>query len=180
MHAPIIIIPIILLFCYHAGSWELIREHTYYYQVQAQLNVANFQYGDFVVWTENGIAIERIKLDRDFYENCIDNIEHFFVYSVLPEIVGKWYTRQNIANEDGVVHIPKTTETITPSEEDMNQLWCYCGEPSYGDMIMCEHDQCTITWFHFDCLRIRGPPKGKWYCPSCRKLAKVKRKKKTH
>ena len=54
-----------------------------------------------------------------------------------------------------------------------HKVWCYCGQPSYGNMITCEHNECNITWFHFDCLRIRCPPKGKWYCPSCRKQPKT-------
>ena len=24
-------------------------------------------------------------------------------------------------------------------------------EPSFGDMVMCDHDKCTIKWFRFDC-----------------------------
>lgn len=50
-------------------------------------------------------------------------------------------------------------------------------DPSFGDMIMCDNDKCTIKWFHFECLRIRCIPKGKWYCPSCCKLSKFSRKK---
>ncbi len=45
-------------------------------------------------------------------------------------------------------------------------------------MVQCDNDKCTIQWFHFDCLRIRCPPKGKWYCPSCRKLPKFSMKMK--
>ena len=26
------------------------------------------------------------------------------------------------------------------------------------------NSDCTIQWFHCDCLRIRNPPKGQWYC----------------
>lgn len=34
------------------GKWSLRRDHAYYYQVQAQLNVCKLTYCDFVVWTE--------------------------------------------------------------------------------------------------------------------------------
>ena len=27
--------------------------------------------------------------------------------------------------------------------------------------------QCPYEWFHYDCVGITAPPKGKWYCPKC-------------
>ena len=42
--------------CDDNGEWKLMREHAYYYQVQVQLNVCKLEYGDFVLWTENGLA----------------------------------------------------------------------------------------------------------------------------
>ena len=145
------------------------REHAYYYQVQAQINICNVGYGDFVVWTTNDLLIERIMPDQDFFERMAEPIEHFFVYSILPEIIGKWLTRRPVATEEGVVCIPEAIEEEL-TDEDMEANWCYCGTPCYGNMIMCDNANCAIKWFHFDCLRIRRPPHGKWYCPSCRKL----------
>ena len=99
-------IKIIILKISFTDKWELIREHTYYYQVQAQINVCNVGYGDFVVWTTNDLIIERIAPDQEFYKQMAEPIEHFFTYSVLPEIIGKWLTRRPNANENGVVKIP--------------------------------------------------------------------------
>ena len=158
------------------NQWELQREHAYYYQVQVQLNVCNLSSGDFVLWTENGLAMERILRDPTFYAELIGRVEHFFIYGILPEIVGKCYTRKPIANEAGVVCVPQTTESTThedkevDDETDHEKSWCFCGEPGFGEMIMCDNPQCTLTWFHFECLRLQRAPKGKWYCPSCCKL----------
>ena len=33
-----------------------------------------------------------------------------------------------------------------------------------------------VKWFHMECLQITSVPKGRWYCPDCRKLTKGKRK----
>ncbi len=149
--------------------------------MQAQLNVYNMKHGDFVVWSKEEVIIERIHLDRCFYENLMGQVENFFIYSVLPEIVGKWLTRKPIANEDGIVQIPNLEQAAASkstaseaSEEDPEAAWCYCGEPSHGKMIMCDHKTCKIKWFHFDCLKMHSAPVGKWYCPSCRKLKKYK------
>lgn len=143
------------------------------------MNVCNMQYGDFVVWCEEEVVIERISLDRLFYENLMDKVEIFFIYSVLPEIVGKWLTRKPIADQDGIVkiHSPKLAAArgSTVTEEDPEALWCYCRGPSHGNMIQCDHKTCKIKWFHFNCLRMHSAPAGKWYCPSCRKLKKYKK-----
>ena len=165
------------------GKWILKRNHAYYYQIQLQLEVCKLSYCDFVVWTEKDVVVERIAADNQFFSNVIDSVQHFFVYGILPEIVGKWYTRKPVANSEGVVPIPTSTDLTDEQQdsdetEDMSKLWCYCNEPSFGEMILCDNEKCTIKWYHFDCLRIRCPPKGKWYCPSCRKLSRFCKKKK--
>ena len=81
----LVTVPNIARSLYILGGWKLLRNHFYYHQVQVHLNVCNVKYGDFVVWTESGIAIERIMPDRDFYESGADKVEFF---SVIPEIIG--------------------------------------------------------------------------------------------
>ena len=36
-------------------------------------------------------------------------------------------------------------------------------------MIGCDNSKCPIEWFHLSCLHITQLPKGKWYCPECRR-----------
>ena len=36
-------------------------------------------------------------------------------------------------------------------------LWLY----------FCPSFQCSIEWFHFQCVGLTSKPKGKWYCPQC-------------
>ena len=117
--------------------------------------MCQLEYGDFVLWTENGLAIERITRDTTFYEQNADSVKHFFVYGILPEIVGKWCSRKPVANTDGIVSLPEAVEATMPDKaEDAEQLWCFCHEPSQGNMIMCDNCKCTLTWFHFECLRL--------------------------
>ena len=166
--------------CKQDGKLTLKKEHAYYFQVQMQLAVCKFPYCDFVVWTTTGLAIERISADEHFFRSRFDNLQHFFIYGILPEIVGKWYTRIPVTNSDGIVPQPvrnAPSNTDVDTGEDITKLWCYCNMPSFGDMVMCDNKNCTIQWFHFECLSIRNPPKGKWYCPSCCKLPKFSRKK---
>jgi len=68
------------------GKWILRRDHAYYYQVQTQLNVCNVVYSDFIVWTEMGIAVERISKDFAFYEAVVEDIKYFFyIWSVTRD-----------------------------------------------------------------------------------------------
>lgn len=160
------------------GLWRLKRDHAYYYQVQTQLHVCKRSYCDFVVWSEMEVIQERIEVDGDFFKSFEPDVQHFFTYSILPEIIGKWYTRAPVADSSGIVPVPNPiTDPQDGDDEDYEKLWCYCNQPSYGLMISCDNDSCPIIWFHGDCLRIRRPPKGKWYCPSCRKLSKAGQKK---
>ena len=95
------------------------------------------KYGDFVVWTEEEMAMKRITIDREFYKSAADRVERFFTYGALPEIVGKWYTRKRVADKDGVVQSPSQIEQEDSEyEEDTTKSWCYCGEPSYCQIIV--------------------------------------------
>lgn len=163
------------------GTWTLKRNHAYFYQVQIQMKVCRVSKCEFVVWTKTGISEETIPVNDEFLDEVMENVTNFFKYGVLPEIVGKWYTRKPIADSQGIVQQPSAQECEQGSssgETVIDELWCYCNQPGYGEMIMCDNPECTIQWFHFDCLRIRRPPKGKWYCPSCRKLSSFNRQKK--
>jgi len=133
-------------------------------------------YGDFVVWSKDGILVERIERDASFINTCNENLQHIFIYGILPEVVGKWYAWKPVTDADGVVSIPMTDQPdcqqSQEEEDDSSALWCYCRKPEFGNMIKCDNKTCTITWFHFDCLEMRVAPKGKWYCPSCVLLPK--------
>lgn len=141
------------------GKWSLKRDHSYFYQVQTQLHVCKLPYADFVVWTETGIIIERIYEDASFWEVLIGDIQHFFKYGILSEIVGKWYTRKPIADLEGVVPVIRETRT-------MRNFGAIAGNPAlekwYNVMMnLAQLLGFTVNVFVSD---------GKWYCPSCKKL----------
>lgn len=46
--------------------------------------------------------------------------------------------------------------------------YCSCHGISYGHMVGCDYDGCTIEWYHFTCVGLKAKPRGKWYCPECR------------
>ena len=143
----------------------------------------------------NDMYIERISKDEHFWNNCISKAHHFFVTGILPELLGKWYTRSNkiyaisfdqprpsgstISNEPGPSGSTSRNEPrLTGSTSSNEHTFCYCNGPEEGDMIACDNETCSIEWFHMTCLKIRSIPKGKWFCPDCRKLPQFIKKKK--
>ncbi|XP_052003907.1 inhibitor of growth protein 1-like [Xyrauchen texanus] len=67
----------------------------------------------------------------------------------------------------------KSKQDREPSPTDLpidpnEPTYCLCEQVSFGEMIGCDNDECTIEWFHFSCVGLHHKPKGKWYCPNCR------------
>lgn len=63
-------------------------------------------------------------------------------------------------------------DPIDPNEP----TYCLCSQVSFGQMICCDNERCAIEWFHFPCVGLdpKAPkPKGKWYCPHCRKAPRL-------
>ncbi|KAG0748967.1 hypothetical protein G6F57_003268 [Rhizopus arrhizus] len=57
------------------------------------------------------------------------------------------------------------------------RLYCFCQQVSYGDMVACDGQNCPYEWFHMECVGLKEPPKGSWYCPDCSaRLMRHKRK----
>ncbi|CAR26701.1 hypothetical protein ZYGR_0H05240 [Zygosaccharomyces rouxii] len=62
---------------------------------------------------------------------------------------------------------------ITRREEPQEETYCVCHNVSYGSMIACDNDSCSIEWFHYGCVGIVRPLEGEWYCSEkCRREAK--------
>ena len=118
------------------------------------------KYGDFVVWKEN--VILRIDLDEDFVNAAIQKVTLFYKHGVLP---GKYFTRE-APRPDMSTATPEPSSLISAevSDSDVIEKWCYC-----GGVWRYEGQNCEIKWFHFNCLKITTAPKGKWFCPDCRK-----------
>ncbi|XP_044739485.1 inhibitor of growth protein 3 [Chrysoperla carnea] len=70
-------------------------------------------------------------------------------------------TSENVAAGDAVVD--DADWTYDPNEP----RYCICNQVSYGDMVACDNEDCPFEWFHYNCVNITAPPKGKWYCPQC-------------
>lgn len=63
---------------------------------------------------------------------------------------------------------------------DEDEVYCFCRQVSFGNMIACDNSNCEYEWFHLACVGLKEPPQGTWYCPECSKimLNRKSRKKK--
>ena len=134
------------------------------------------------MWLKDDIHIERIYPDNEFMLACVEKADKFFRLSILPELIGKFYTRPPAVpttNYSSELPGPSNIHTGVDSSESHTRLYCYCRGPESGNMIACDNPACPIEWFHFDCLKLSASPRTKiWYCPDCRKLNSCKRKRK--
>ena len=141
----------------NGDGFKLKEDTAYYYQVQAQLNICDVQYGDFVVWTPHGINVERLLPQQEFFESAVKKIEDFYKQAIMPELLGKWYTKKPVmpSEVDAATSSTAQDNCNTTSEE----LWCYCKKPEDDrQMIGCDYPGCTIQWFHVDCLQLKAVP----------------------
>ena len=93
-------------------------------------------YADFVVWTVADIHIERILPDAEFWLDLVSKATEFYKKCLLPELVGKFYSRSSCPLPD---HLLTDTDTeIVPlsntnhgKESEIASIspekWCYCG-----------------------------------------------------
>ena len=148
------------------GKLLLKHDHAYYYQIQLQMKLCQTTHGDFIVWRENELIVERVSINEQFLAMALEKATKFYTNGVLPEVLGKWYSK-----------LPEyqTSRSTEPMNTD-NQVWCYCKGSEDGEMIGCDNTECDIGWFHTECLRITVIPKGKWYCPNCSRERSKRRK----
>mmetsp|Transcript_16557 Transcript_16557/g.28168 ORF Transcript_16557/g.28168 Transcript_16557/m.28168 type:complete len:120 (+) Transcript_16557:1049-1408(+) len=49
----------------------------------------------------------------------------------------------------------------------VEDVYCFCQNISYGDMVACDNPSCKYEWFHFPCVGITLRPEDSWYCFEC-------------
>ena len=82
------------------GHLQLRKSHSDYYQVQQQLfSVPGIKYCEFVVCAIDGkksmnLTVLRIYPDVRHWNSVLPKLETFWRTCILPEILGRWYTRR--------------------------------------------------------------------------------------
>lgn len=150
------------------GQFQLKRHHNYYYQVQQQLfTVRDRNFCDFVVCgidkEKNAhIVKERIYPDLKHWQTVLPKLELFWRICILPEILGRWYTRKCF---------------VPVRSPDVNGI-CFCRGQRDDNVISCNNKECPYMEFHPSCLALNSVKISKtWVCPHCARLPQFKRGK---
>ncbi len=70
------------------GRLILKRTHPYFSQVQGQMGIGGRKWCDFIVYAKEGISVERVNFDLQFWENeLLPKLSSFFDLCVAPEIL---------------------------------------------------------------------------------------------
>ncbi len=84
--------------------------------------------------------------------------------------------------DEKTAQVPAVTKAEDKSSQSQDAegetLYCFCQQGSFGNMVGCDNDNCKYEWFHYDCVGLKEPPKGVWYCPDCTTLMNKAKDKK--
>ncbi|CAH3156978.1 unnamed protein product, partial [Pocillopora meandrina] len=140
------------------GNFSLKTNHQYYFQIQQQLFTCKRLYCDFIVCAfghvgEAKLVTQRHFPDKDHWEAVLPKLTRFWRTCILPEVLGRWYTRKHDFGD------------VKPMEA---HSVCFCRTVTAEDTVSCCNANCPILKFHLSCLSICSIPKT-WYCPNLTK-----------
>ena len=69
------------------GTYSLKKTHAYYLQVMGQMAISGLTWGDFCVWTQNDMHIERIYFDNDLWLTTFQKLSMFYFDHLLKKFV---------------------------------------------------------------------------------------------
>ncbi|XP_029730491.2 uncharacterized protein LOC109425600 [Aedes albopictus] len=75
-------------------GFELIESHDNYAQVQAQIALTEANFGYFYVWTKHEDVLIKVPKDEEYWNEVVTKANTFFIAVILPELLGKYYTRE--------------------------------------------------------------------------------------
>ena len=133
------------------GELYLRNNHEYYYQVHGQLTVCEKEYCDVLCWTPKGIHVERILQDSTHFAEIKPALDSVFIKIILPALL------------TGKLICSRGTETLTQVCHTSSATYCWCRGEEVGRMVACDNPQCSIEWFHFDCVGLTRKPRGEWF-----------------
>ena len=158
-------------------KFQLDKAHSYYYQMQCQLNICELDTCYFVVWSPEEMHVE-VKRDSEFFSALLPEVDNFIINGILPEVTAHWFTQQALTaltDNGDTTDVPDSSEVPCTSNShtntnDSKEVYCvYNGQYDGRRMVLCENEHCSSgTWFHFECLNIIRKPQGKWFCPDCK------------
>ena len=83
---------------YENNQVTISKEHSYFYQIQAQLAICEKEYCDLVIWSEKSLLVKRIFPDPEFWKIILNKVNIFHKQIIMPELVAKYFSRSKVPN----------------------------------------------------------------------------------
>lgn len=77
------------------NDYFLEEDHYYFYKTQMQIYLSDSDFCDFVIWSPKETVILRINADIKFWNKTKQQALEFHQQVIMPELLGKYFTRQN-------------------------------------------------------------------------------------
>ena len=71
------------------GKVQLNKRHSYYDHIQMQLALTTQTWCDFVFYTSKGLVIDRIRFDKDYWEELVLKILNFYFTYMFDQLIEK-------------------------------------------------------------------------------------------
>ena len=130
------------------GKWEFVSYH----------------YCDFVCWTTKGFVVHRIQFDSDFFHKCAEELQSFFIKYINPELLTR-KVQSSLQKDDSLMELDEMDVNL---DDEELELFCFCRQSEFGQMVACDNFDCEFGWFHFECVGLTEEPEGDWYCGNCK------------
>ncbi len=75
-------------------EYFLEKTHDYFYKTQMQIHLSESEYCDFVIWSPKETLVLRVLADIEFWDEAQQKALLFHQQVVMPELLGKFFTRQ--------------------------------------------------------------------------------------
>lgn len=69
------------------GELRLKTSHNYYYQIQGGMAIAKLDWCDFVLWTPTELCVEKVKFDKEAWQEMEKKLISFYHKSMVPELL---------------------------------------------------------------------------------------------
>ena len=139
------------------GAVEIIKTHAYFYQIQTQLLVTQYDYSNFFVTLINHFVCIRIELGKELFEKISRKCKLFFEKVILPELLAKFFSE------------PTITNATSPGKV------CYCNmSKEDDDLIGCDKENCKKKMVSFEVSTYYENSKREMVLPRMPKSKKTK------
>lgn len=86
-----------------------------------------------------------------FGEENVTKIIIFRKRGILPQPLGRWFSRPIKATPQNNISLP--------------EKFCYCQEGEKDKIVACDNESCSYKWLHYEYINITSPSKTKkWFC----------------